>query len=136
MIELAMNAGSEGMFQKDIAEKQNIPLKYLDKIVSDLKSSGLIMNVGGKRSGYILAKNAKDVTVNDIYKAFEGRLSIIQCLHNNIVCCRNKKCASQDFWSHMNDEMESIMQRKTLYALANTQKELDVDSYSEMNFQI
>jgi len=136
MIELAMNSGHNGMFQKDIAEKQDIPLKYLDKLVSDLKSSGLIMNVGGKRSGYILAKNARDITVNDIYKAFEGRLSIIQCLNDQVICCRTKKCASQDFWAYMNNEMESIMQKKTLQSLVETQKELDAKSCSVMNFQI
>ncbi|MCK5703464.1 MAG: Rrf2 family transcriptional regulator [Cyclobacteriaceae bacterium] len=136
MIELAMNAGDSGMFQKNIAERQDIPLKYLDKIVSDLKSSGLIINVGGKRSGYILAKDARHITINDIYKAFEGRLSIIQCLNKNVNCCRNKKCASQDFWAYMNNEMEAIMSGKTLSDLVKTQIELDTKTAGVLDYQI
>lgn len=136
MIELAMNAEITGMFQKDIAERQEIPLKYLDKIVSDLKSAGLISNVGGKRSGYILAKEASKISVYDIYKAFEGELSIIQCLNKNSNCCRSDKCSSQDFWGFLNSEMEGIMQGKTLDTLVKKQKELDTKKNRILNFQI
>lgn len=136
MIELAMNAGVNGLFQKDIAERQDIPLKYLDKIISDLKSSELISNVGGKRSGYILAKDASKISVYDIYRAFEGSLSIIQCLNQNSNCCRNEICASQDFWGYLNTEMEAIILGKTLESLVNKQKELDVNKFKVMNYQI
>jgi Rrf2 family protein len=136
MIELATNAGVSGLFQKDISERQDIPLKYLDKIISDLKSAELIINVGGKRSGYMLAKEARKITVYDIYRAFEGSLSIIHCLNENSNCCRNEKCASQDFWGYMNTEMEAIMLSKTLEALVKKQKELDMTEFKVMNFQI
>ena len=131
-----MNAGMTGMFQKDIAERQEIPLKFLDKIVSDLKSAGLISNVGGKRSGYILSRDASKITVYEIYKAFEGELSIIQCLNENSNCCRNGKCASQDFWGFLNTEMKTIMLNKTLSALTEKQRELDVKEIKILNFQI
>lgn len=136
MVELAMNSGTIGIFQKDIAVKQKIPLKYLDKIITDLKSAGLIINVSGKRSGYMLAKSAEKISVNDIYKAFEGRLSIIQCLNNQTNCCKDNKCASQEFWADLNSEMEQMMQKQNLKSLATKQIELDSTISNSINYHI
>lgn len=136
MVELAMNSGTIGIFQKDIAVKQKIPLKYLDKIITDLKSAGLIINVSGKRSGYMLAKSAEKISVNDIYKAFEGRLSIIQCLNNQTNCCKENKCASQEFWADLNSEMEQMMQKQNLKSLATKQIELDSTISNSINYHI
>ena len=136
MIELAMNAGESGLLQKEIAEQQNIPLKYLDKIISELKSADLIMNVAGKKSGYLLSREALKISVYDIYRAFEGRLAIIQCITENTSCCRNEQCASQEFWEKINTEIEATMVSKTLDQLANKQKELDSKYIESLNFQI
>jgi len=136
MIELAMNAHNSGLYQKDIANRQDIPLKYLDKIVAELKSSELIINVGGKRSGYVLARDASKISVYDIYRAFEGKLSIIQCVNENAVCCKSEKCASQEFWNSLNTEMEAIMISKTLDKLVKRQKELDQMKFETVDFQI
>jgi Rrf2 family protein len=136
MIELAMNSSISGLLQKDIAERQEIPLKYLDKIISELKSAGLINNVSGKKSGYLLSREASKISVYDIYRAFEGKLTIIQCLNGNSLCCRNGQCASQEFWRKMNFEIESTMTDKTLDQLAYLQKELDLKYQRSLSFQI
>ena len=136
MIELAMNAGDSGVLQKDISERQAIPLKYLDKIISELKSAELIVNVSGKKSGYILTRTPEKITVYDIYRAFEGKLSIIQCVNENTSCCRSEKCASQEFWDRLNTEIEASLISSTLEKLAKRQKELDVKQVEHLNFQI
>ena len=71
MIEIADCRNSEGILQKDIAERQQISVKYLDYIISALKLKGLIRNVGGRGSGYVIARPAVDITMLDIYTAFE-----------------------------------------------------------------
>ena len=86
MLELSLNAErEEGTLQKEIAENQDVSIKYLDHIIADLKAAGLIVNVGGKKSGYRLNKPAEDITIYDIYVAFENELVIIDCLHNNVL---------------------------------------------------
>lgn len=138
MIELAMNAGESGLLQKNISERQGIPLKYLDKIISDLKSSGLIRNVAGKKSGYMLTREPARITTYDVYRAFEGKLAIIQCLNddNANACCRDEQCASQEFWEKLNTDIEAAMIDRDLAQLAARQKEIDVKKVKSLNFQI
>jgi Rrf2 family protein len=136
MIELAMNISEPGILQRDISERQEIPLKYLDKIISELKSAGLIVNVAGKKSGYHLSRSASKISVYDIYRAFEGKLAIIQCINENTICGRNCLCASQELWEKMNTELEATMIGKTLDQLVQRQKELNSENIESLSFQI
>ena len=135
MIELAMNAGESGLLQKEISESQKIPLKYLDKIISGLRSAELITNVGGKKSGYLLARNPSKISIYDIYRAFEGKLAIIQCLNENTTCCRSGHCASQEVWNKLNEGMKAILIEHSLDQLANRQKELNPIKTEGFGFQ-
>ncbi len=62
MLELTLNADrEEGTLQKEIAENQEVSVKYLDHIIADLKAAGLVVNVGGKKSGY---RSEKSVNIS------------------------------------------------------------------------
>ena len=64
MLELALNAErEEGTFQKEIAENQDVSVKYLDHIIADLKSAGLIVNTGGKKSGDRLNRPPEEISL-------------------------------------------------------------------------
>ena len=136
MIELAMHEKGGGILQKEICERQKIPGKYLDKIISSLKSSGLVINIGGKKSGYILAKPANRISVYDIYRTFEPELSIIQCLTTTGICDREESCVGREFWERLNIEVEAIMVNETLDVLALKQKENDLKQSEVLTFEI
>ncbi len=136
MIELAKNNEKSGLFQKEIAENQDIPLKYLDKIISGLKASGLITNVGGKKSGYMLTRSPSKISVYDIFRTFEGKLSIIECVNGDKKCCSGRRCASHEFWSFLNTEMEATLISRSLESLVKRQIELDDMKNHVINFQI
>ena len=124
MIELACcQETGEPQYQKDIAQKQEISNKYLDQIITALKTAGLIVNAGGKKSGYILTKKPEKINVYDIFKAFEPELSIVDCLSDNMECSRNKICAAQEFWQGLNQTMVEYMQFYTLKELAEKQQD-------------
>ena len=70
MLELALKSDKEeGTLQKEIAENQDVSLKYLDHIIASLKSAGLIVNAGGKKSGYRLNRPAEEISIYDVYSA-------------------------------------------------------------------
>ncbi len=131
-----MPTNQNGILQKEIAERQRIPLKYLDKIVSELKAANLIVNVAGKRSGYLLARPAHKISVYTIYQAFEGHLALVQCVNDQVPCSRCDFCASQLFWSQLNTEMEAIMVGKSLQSLIDEQIHLNEQALKEVDFQI
>jgi Rrf2 family protein len=132
MIELAMNWGGKGLFQKDISERQSISYKYLDHIISALKTKGLIVNVEGKKSGYRLARKPEQITVYDIFTAFEAELAIVDCVTNTKEkCTGSKSCAAQELWCGLNTHLTEYLKSTNLKELAD--KQLKINSQSEAN---
>lgn len=132
MIELAMDFEGKGLFQKDISERQSISYKYLDHIVSALKAQGLIVNVEGKKSGYRLARKPEEISVYDIYKAFEAELQIVDCLALDGTCTADKSCASQELWFGLNTTIINYLKSHTLKVLADKQSKLNSQTTSAM----
>lgn len=134
MIELAMNWEKEGIYQKDIARKQDISFKYLDHIISDLKVAGLVVNAEGRKSGYKLVKNPVQISVYDIYRAFESEITIVDCLTDGGICNRGTSCASKDLWEGLNRLIINHMNSYSLKSLADKQEILDSENISNVYY--
>ena len=124
MVEIGVHWNGQGVYQREIADRQEISFKYLDQIISSLKASGLILNAEGRGSGYKLARNPEKITIYDIYRAFENDLKIIDCLTLDGECKRDPICATKDFWHQFNKHMIDFLQSATISDLAKKQKEL------------
>ncbi len=120
MLEIALQK-DQGIFQKEISEKQKISFKYLDQIIASLKAAKLITNVKGKKSGYILTRKAEEITLYDIYRAFEPDISIVDCLSESIHCPDENLCAPRDFWLGLNTQIIEYLTRYTLKDLVEKQ---------------
>jgi len=114
MIEIAISTEPNGVLQKDIAKSQHISLKYLDPIISSLKLKGLITNSKGRGSGYILTRETKDISMHDIYTAFE-QIVIIECINNLNYCDRSlHDCKGRNYWNEFRDDFTKILLKKNL----------------------
>jgi Rrf2 family protein len=119
VFELALNVNREGgTLQKEIAESQELSIKYLDHIISAHKKAGLISNVGGKKSGYVLARPANEITVYDVYSAFEDNLAIIDCLLTEGECPRKGNCVMKDYWCDLNETIRKSMKSMNVELMA------------------
>lgn len=115
MIEIANAPDLGGILQKDIAKNQNISLKYLDSIISSLKLKGLVINTKGRGSGYTLTRDPKEITMLDIYTAFE-QITIIECINNAGFCDRSTHdCKARCYWTQFGNEFIALLEKKTLY---------------------
>ncbi len=119
MIEIASDPSQNGIFQKDIAEKQGISVKYLDHIIPPLKAAGLIANAKGKKSGYVLAHKPTEITVYDIHSAYEPGICVVECLAPIRPCKREDYCKVKNFWLGLNKQVEDYLKSVTLYDLVN-----------------
>ncbi len=100
MIDLAEHREQERVPLKDIAERQQISKKYLEIIVRDLVSSGMISGVSGKNGGYRLTRDADDYSVGEIIEVMEGSLSPVACLAcSENDCPRAEGCQTLPMWS-------------------------------------
>ena len=100
---------------KDIAERQEISVKYLEQIVTVLCRIGFLKSLRGSQGGYKLSKNPKDYTVGDILRVTEGDLAPVACLEDEEnQCGRYSCCCTIDFWQGLYDVVNKYVDSVTL----------------------
>ncbi|MFH0867095.1 MAG: Rrf2 family transcriptional regulator [Bacteroidota bacterium] len=117
MIELGLSKNHEGLHQKDIAKNQVLSEKYLDPIIASLKVSGLIVNIAGKKSGYILKRPSSEIKIIDIYRTFEAGPYIIHCINDPKTCKKTGICEAKEYWKGMNNLITEYLSSSTLEML-------------------
>ena len=98
MVDLGDNYENGYISLKSIADRQSIPLKYVESIMSNLSSNGLVDAKVGKYGGYHLIKEPKQYNVTEILEITEGDLSPVSCLSCNNKCERNVYCKTLPMW--------------------------------------
>jgi Rrf2 family protein len=125
MLEIASDESGDGVFQKDIAEKQDLSVKYLDHIIRALKKQNLVSNVAGKKSGYRLSRKPSLITLYDIYLAFEPELSIVHCVSGDASCDKEGECKVAECWGSLNKIIVDYLQGETLDKVMNSGCSID-----------
>jgi Rrf2 family protein len=104
LIDLAEHQNGGYIPMKDVAERQDISLKYLEKILPVLAKNNLIEGVHGKGGGYKLTRVPEDYSVGEILRMTEGDLAPVACLECGAKPCdRADKCRTLPMWSKFND---------------------------------
>ena len=118
MIDLAEHKDQERIPLKYIAERQQISKKYLEIIVRDLVSSGMISGASGKNGGYKLMRDPDEYSVGEIIETMEGSLSPVACLacqEND--CPRAEDCQTLPMWSEYDAMTKDFFYSKKLSSL-------------------
>ena len=118
MIDLAEHKDQERIPLKDIADRQQISKKYLEIIVRDLVSSGMISGASGKNGGYKLMRDPDEYSVGEIIETMEGSLSPVACLacqEND--CPRAEDCQTLPMWSEYDAMTKDFFYSKKLSSL-------------------
>lgn len=100
MIDLAQNYGNGFVPMKEVAKRQNVSLKYLERILPVLTKNKLIEGLQGKGGGYRLTLAPDRYRVGDILRLTEGDLAPVACLGCDAdVCERAETCKTLPMWS-------------------------------------
>ena len=103
MIDLAEHSGDSYIPMKDVAERQQLSLKYLERIVPALSKNNLIEGVHGKGGGYKLTRSPNEYTVGEILRLTEGDLAPVSCLECSAEPCQKMDdCRTIAMWSKFN----------------------------------
>ena len=112
MIYLAKNYESNNYITlKEISEKEDISLKYLEKIMALLTKAKLVETLRGASGGYRLNKNPEDYSVLEIIKASEGPIKTVDCDNN---CTKKDTCISKKLWCDLDNTLNEFFDNKTL----------------------
>jgi Rrf2 family transcriptional regulator, cysteine metabolism repressor len=123
MVDLAQYEDGAPVMVKNISDRQGISKKYLDNLLASLKNADLLRSVRGAKGGYVLAKPADKITVEEIAIALEGRPSLVDCVADPESCLRRDICPTNDFWCEMSGVLENFMRNTTLAELARKSKD-------------
>ena len=100
MIDLAEHRHGKFIPMKEIADRQEVSLKYMTKIMQALTKSGLLDGQHGKGGGYKLNREPADYRVGDILRLTEGTLAPVACLDvTDCRCDRAAECRTRPMWN-------------------------------------
>lgn len=109
MFELARNSNDDvPVSLKYIAKQQSISDQYLEQIFSSLKKAGLVKSVRGAQGGYLLSKDASEITVADILKILEGDMAFTECLLDSEACENFNSCSTRYVWEQIKQAIENV----------------------------
>ena len=120
MIDLAEHRDDGYIPMKEIAERQDISLKYLERIIPTLTKHGFIEGVHGKGGGYRLVKAPEACIVGDILRLTEGDLAPVACLDcTDSACERADNCLTLPMWRKLDGLINEYLDSVSIEDLLN-----------------
>lgn len=127
MVDLAAETEINGLAVniKTIAARQGISELYLEQLFTPLKKAGFIKSARGAKGGYQLNKNAAEISVGDILRTLEGKLTPVDCLSDSEATCGDsvcKSCVTKGVWEKIYAGINDVVDSITLKQLADDYK--------------
>lgn len=113
MMDLALHQDEGHQQRHSIAQRQNVPLDFMDQITSRLKTAQLVTSIRGRSGGFELAKAPQEVSLWDIFEAVEDSLYPVKCLEHE-PCGLELSCMSTGVWEDVFSIMREALSQKTL----------------------
>ena len=116
MVDLAIQPASKPVTLSAIAERQEIPLAYLEQIFARLKRAGLVKSVRGPGGGYTLARAPGGINVAEIMTASEEAMKMTRCDGKKHEGCMAPKtrCLTHDLWEGLSAQIQQYLSSITL----------------------
>ena len=133
LIELGSQPGSLPVSLKAIADAENLPLAYLERIVALLKRAGLVQSTRGAHGGYVLARKPEDIRMDQVVLALEGSLAPMECFVDDraddtsgrVLCSHHddsgRGCATKLLWTRVQVGVTNTLAQTSLAELIDFQ---------------
>jgi Rrf2 family protein len=134
MVHLAGLLPGQPALVADIAAANTIPKKFLDAILGELRTAGLVHSKKGRGGGYVLAKPASKIMVGDIVRALDGPLAPIACASKSYYrrcddCQNETQCSVRLMMLEVRESIASVLDH---HSLAEMRSLSEVDETSLM----
>ena len=118
-LDIAQNGAERPVRISDIAQRQGVSVKYLEKLIRELKQAGFIRSKRGPKGGHMLAKKPEEISVGEIVRILEGDISLVECKTKESTCPRFEECITRNLWVKASDAMYDTLNNITLGDLLN-----------------
>ena len=109
---LAQIGPNEKAATSQIAEKQDIPLSFLAKIIAQLSVAGLLQTMRGARGGVTLARSPEEITLLEVVEAIDGPIQLNECVNGNYDCTL-PSCLMRKVWHEAQGDLVKRLRNTT-----------------------
>jgi Rrf2 family protein len=118
MVELAAAPPGVNTTAEQLASAQQIPPKFLESILSQLRSGGLVASRRGAEGGYRLARAADEISVADVIRELEGPIATVRGVRPDELEYEGAARALRDVWLELRTHMRDVLEETTLADIA------------------
>ena len=132
MVDLARYCEEAPVSISSISARQDLSVTYLEQLLAKLSKAGLIKSIRGAQGGYVLSKDASEISVGEILRALEGDLSPVNCAElskDDRSCSGSQYCVTKLVWQRINDSIEDTVNSMWLSELVADSRNMDTKSF-------
>ncbi len=104
---------------KEISEREEISLSYLEQLFVKLRRGGIVNSVRGPGGGYLLARSAADIHIDQIVDTVEEAMMPLSCMNDDGSCGCERECITQSVWQGLGNQIRSFLASVSLEDLTN-----------------
>src|SRR5512143_2075616 len=131
MLVLGLNYEQPVVRIQTISDQQNIPKRFLEQILNDLKSAGVVASRRGVAGGYRLAKRPEEISIATVVRHIEGALAPVSCVserfYQKCSCPDESRCAIRSVMKEVREAVLKIVERVTIAELCERWHKLQVE---------
>lgn len=129
LVHLGRKYGDGPTLISTIAEEENIPQKFLEAILLELKNDGILGSKKGKGGGYYLRKEPETVNLAQVLRLFDGAIALLPCVtfkfYERCEECKDEEtCSIREAFLKVRNETVKIFKNQTLKGLLDREKKL------------
>jgi len=140
LLVLGLNYGQPVVRIRTISEHQNIPKRFLEQILNDLKSAGVVQSRRGVAGGYALSRRPEEITLATAVRHIEGALAPVSCVserfYEKCSCPDESRCAIRSVMKEVREAVVKIMERVTVADLCDRWRRLQQEPLNPFDFAI
>ena len=123
MVSLNLYAEGAPVSMKDIAAREEISLSYLEQLFVKLRRGKIVRSVRGPGGGYVLARPAESIRVDQIIDSVEETLVPVSCMDQTGRCVCSDQCVTHSVWQGLGDRIRDFLASITLDELTRDAKD-------------
>jgi Rrf2 family protein len=131
LIDLVRNDGNGPVALAVLAQRNALPMKFLEQIMATLKHGGVVRTTLGAHGGYAMATDPTTITIGRVIRLLDGALAPVSCVslryYGRCSCPDEATCPLRDVMIDVRDAMLDILDHETLAELAARQGRLSID---------
>lgn len=128
MVRITRCTDEKGLSIRQLSEAEGLSTNYVAKLTRLLRIKGLINSTRGHMGGYVLAKPAAAITVNEVLKALSGKLfdKTFCDSHSGIMtlCTNSVDCSVRSLWSMMQATLDNLLDKVTMADMIKNEKDV------------